>query len=229
MSDSSDESTARPAAPPIAAPTVIVDAYSLELQSLGFDLVAGVDEAGRGALAGPVVAAAVVLPSDCAIEGVRDSKLVPEPERERLYEEIIAAAVAWSVGVVSEQVIDDINILQATFVAMRAAVGSLVPRADYVLIDGRDAVEVGVPCRAIIDGDALCPSISAASIVAKVTRDRIMRALDAELPLFGFSHNKGYATATHRLAVLEHGPSSVHRRTFLRKLFTESDQNTFND
>jgi ribonuclease HII len=205
-------------APAVPAPAVLVDVYRLELQALGFGLVAGVDEAGRGALAGPVVAAAVILPEDCAIAGVRDSKLVPEPEREELYDEIVARAIGWSVGVVSEQVIDEINILQATFVAMRDAVGALEPRADYVLIDGRDAVEVGIPCRAIIDGDALCPSIAAASIIAKVTRDRIMRSIGEQLPQFGFARNKGYATAAHRDAIIEHGPTAVHRRTFLRKL-----------
>ncbi|HVK39924.1 MAG TPA: ribonuclease HII [Candidatus Kapabacteria bacterium] len=201
-----------------AAPSLIVDVHRLEIQALGFGLVAGVDEAGRGALAGPVVAAAVILPDECDIPGVRDSKLVPEPEREELYELIVARALGWSVGIVSEQVIDEINILQATFVAMRQAVGALSPRAEYVLIDGRDAVEVGIPCRAIIDGDALCPTIAAASIIAKVTRDRIMRSLGEVMPQFGFARNKGYATAAHREAILEHGPAHVHRRTFLRRL-----------
>jgi ribonuclease HII len=199
-------------------PAVLVDLYRREVQELGFGLVAGVDEAGRGALAGPVVAAAVILPEDCAIEGVRDSKLVPEPERERLYDEIVARAVGWSVGIVSERTIDEINILQATFVAMRDAVAALEPSAEYVLIDGRDAVEMGIPCRAIIDGDALCPSIAAASIIAKVTRDRIMRALDQHLPMYRFARNKGYATAAHRAAIAEHGAADVHRRTFLRKM-----------
>jgi ribonuclease HII len=203
-------------------PVVIVDLYRREIQELGFGLVAGVDEVGRGALAGPVVAAAVILPEDCRIEGVRDSKLVPEPERERLYDEITARALGWSVGIVSERIIDEINILQATFVAMRHAVDALAPRADYVLIDGRDAVEMGIPCRAIIGGDALCPSIAAASIVAKVTRDRIMRALDEELPQFGFARNKGYATHFHRQAIAEHGPATVHRMTFLRKLLADT-------
>ena len=209
---------------PGTPPTIVRDDYRLELRTLGFGRVAGVDEAGRGALAGPVVAAAVILPDDCTVEGIRDSKLVAEPERERLYEEIVACATAWSVGVVDERLIDEINILQATFVAMRAAVASLEPGADYVLIDGRDAVDVGTPCRAIIDGDALCASIAAASIIAKVTRDRIMRALDVQLPVYGFARNKGYATAEHRRAILAHGPAASHRQTFLRRLLAPCDE-----
>lgn len=210
--------------PPAGAlPTRIIDAYARELQALGFALIAGVDEVGRGALAGPVVAAAVILPDDCSIHGIRDSKLVPEPEREELYEKITACAVGWSVGIVSHSVVDEINILQATFVAMRNAVGELWPRADYVLVDGRDVVEVGIPCRAIIGGDALCPAIGAASIVAKVTRDRIMRVLDVELPQFGFARNKGYATPEHRSAIVEHGPASVHRITFLKNVLADVD------
>jgi ribonuclease HII len=198
--------------------TIIVDEYRRELNELGFGHVAGVDEAGRGALAGPVVAAAVILPNGCTIEGIRDSKLVPEPQRETLYGEITAQAVAWSVGIVDERIIDEVNILQATFRAMRAAVDTLSTRADYVLIDGRDAIELEMPCRAIIDGDALCPSIAAASIVAKVTRDRIMRALDTRLPQFGFARNKGYATLYHRRALAEHGAADVHRQSFLKRM-----------
>ncbi|MBC8143966.1 MAG: ribonuclease HII [bacterium] len=197
---------------------VVVDLFSRELFDLGFTLVAGVDEVGRGALAGPVVAAAVILPEHCVVEGIRDSKLVPEREREVLYDAIVECAIGWGVGIVSHDVVDDINIRQATFVAMRMAIDALEPCADYVLIDGRDTVELGVPCRAIVDGDALCPVIGAASIVAKVTRDRIMRELDIELPQFGLARNKGYATLEHRNAVIEHGPSHIHRMTFLTKL-----------
>ena len=188
-----------------------------EIRALGFELVAGVDEVGRGALAGPVVAAAVLLPCDCIIEGVRDSKLVPEARREALYDAVLARAIAWSVGIVSHEEIDRINILQATFLAMKIAVGGLAVPPDYVLIDGRDLVELGRPCRAIIDGDALCHSIAAASIVAKVTRDRIMRREDELHPHYGFARHKGYGTAMHRGAILEHGPCVIHRRSFLRR------------
>ncbi len=198
--------------------------FEQELRALGFEHIAGVDEAGRGALAGPVVAAAVILHEDCAIAGVRDSKLVPEQERERLYEEITAAAFAWGVGIVGNDVIDRINILQATFEAMRTAVASLPVTPGYVLIDGRDAVATGVPCRAIIDGDALSLSIAAASLVAKVTRDRIMRCLDGEFPQYGFARHKGYGTAGHRTAVLAHGPTGVHRTSFLGKLIGDGSQ-----
>lgn len=192
--------------------------FEEELRGLGFERVAGVDEAGRGALAGPVVAAAVVLPADCAIAGVRDSKLVPEPEREQLYDAVVGSALAWAVGIVDNEVIDRVNILQATLRAMLSAIESLASRPDYVLVDGRDTVRSLVPCRAIVDGDALCLSIAAASLIAKVTRDRIMREHHERLPAYGFARHKGYGTAEHRRAVLEHGPTAIHRRTFLVKL-----------
>lgn len=207
----------------VTATSINLDVHSFELRELGFTLIAGVDEVGRGALAGPVVAAAVIMPDDCTIEGIRDSKLVPEAERERLYDEITAQAIGWSVGIVSHEVIDEINILRATFVAMGHAVETLSPRADYILIDGRDALELGIPCRAIIGGDALCPVVGAASIVAKVTRDRIMRALDSDLPEYGFARHKGYATPEHRQAIMQYGPTVVHRATFLRKLLAEPE------
>ena len=192
-----------------------------ELRLLGFERIAGVDEVGRGALAGPVVAAAVLLPCDCIIDGVRDSKLVAEPERERLYDVIVGCALAWSVGIVDNGEIDRINILQATFEAMRIAVRTLPIPPDYVLIDGRDAVPFGIPCRAIIDGDAFCHAIAAASLIAKVTRDRIMRTLDETHPQYGFARHKGYATPQHRRAVIEHGPTAIHRRSFLGKVLEE--------
>jgi ribonuclease HII len=194
------------------------DDHEREIRALGFELIAGVDEVGRGALAGPVVAAAVILPVGCAIEGVRDSKLVPEPERERLYDEIAGRAICWGVGIVGHEEIDRINVLQATFVAMRHAVLALAQQPHYVLIDGRDMVDVGAPCRAIIAGDALCGSIAAASIIAKVTRDRIMRRQHELMPQYGFAQNKGYATEAHRRAILEHGPTFFHRHSFLGKL-----------
>ncbi len=189
-----------------------------ELRGIGFELIAGIDEAGRGALAGPVVAAAVLLPRDCSIPGVRDSKLIAEPAREKLYDDVTAMAIAWGVGVVDHEEIDRINILQATFLAMRIAVSSLATPPDYLLIDGRDRIDAGLPCRAVIDGDTLCHSIAAASIIAKVTRDRLMRGHDEHAPHYGFARHKGYGTAMHRRAIAEHGPCAIHRRTFLRKL-----------
>lgn len=197
------------------------DDHEREIRALGFELIAGVDEVGRGALAGPVVAGAVLLPCDAVIEGVRDSKLVPEPEREELYEAIVSRAICWSVGIVEHQEIDRINILQATFVAMRQALAALAVRPEYVMIDGRDTVDVGLPCRAIIAGDALCSSIAAASIVAKVTRDRIMRRLEEEYPGYGFARHKGYATEAHRQAIRELGPTRVHRLSFLGKVLQQ--------
>jgi ribonuclease HII len=195
--------------------------HEIELRRLGFELIAGIDEVGRGALAGPVVAAAALLPTECRIDGVRDSKLVPEQERERLYEVIIGQAICWSVGIIEQAEIDSINILQATFAAMRQAVTGMTVQPDYLLIDGRDTPALGRPCRAIIGGDALSVSIAAASIIAKVTRDRIMRQLHDLVPQYGFDRHKGYGTDAHRRAILEHGPSSYHRATFLRKLMQE--------
>ncbi len=192
-----------------------------ELRELGFDRIAGLDEAGRGALAGPVVAAAVVLPPGCLLAGVRDSKLVPEAERETLYQTITQAAVAWGVGIVPNDVIDRVNILQATFIAMRQAIEALRPAPHYVLVDGRDAIGGGFPCRAIVGGDGRSMSIAAASLIAKVTRDRIMRQMDREFPAYGFARHKGYGTAAHRQAVLTHGCSRIHRMSFLGRLLQE--------
>jgi ribonuclease HII len=195
--------------------------HEAELVSQGYTRVAGIDEAGRGALAGPVVAAAVILDGDRLPERVRDSKLVPEPEREQLYDVITHVAVAWGVGIVDSTDIDRINILQATLRAMLLAVDSLPVVPTHLLVDGRDRPGGGIPCRTIIGGDASCISIAAASIIAKVTRDRIMRRLHDEMPHYGFDRNKGYGTAIHRNAILEYGPSPIHRISFLGKLMQE--------
>lgn len=192
--------------------------HERSIRALGFERVAGIDEAGRGALAGPVVAAAVLLPHDCTIDGVRDSKLVREPERERLYDAVMERAVCWGVGIVGQDVIDRINILQASFLAMRIAVAEMEILPDYALIDGRDAPDVGVPCQAIISGDALSGAIAAASIIAKVTRDRILRGQHEIMPCYGFDRHKGYGTPEHRRAILEHGATGFHRVSFLGKL-----------
>ncbi|MEP7218014.1 MAG: ribonuclease HII [Bacteroidota bacterium] len=202
--------------------------HERELLGLGYQRIAGIDEVGRGALAGPVVAAVVLLPEGIIIDRVRDSKQVPDGERERLHDLILERALAWSVGIVSHREIDRINILQATFQAMRLAVAGLSIPPDYVLVDGRDAVDFGVPCRAIIGGDALCHSIAAASIVAKVTRDRIMRREHERSPHYGFHQHKGYGTPMHRAAILRYGPTEIHRWSFLGKILPNLDGNDQN-
>ncbi len=203
----------------ILLPTNVLPTNQIEseLHSEGFLYVAGIDEVGRGSLAGPVVAAAVIFEPGCLIPGVRDSKRVPEPERERLYDIITERAICWSVGLIDSATIDRINILQATFAAMRIAVADLTPQADYLLVDGRDTIDTGIPCRAIIRGDSQSHSIAAASLIAKVTRDRIMRTLHETMPAYGFSHNKGYGTAVHREAIALYGATPEHRKTFIKK------------
>lgn len=179
--------------------------------------VAGVDEAGRGPLAGPVVAAAVVFRPGTHIEGVRDSKVLTASVREELFERITAEAAAFAVGVVDHQTIDAINILQATYRAMHAAVRNLPSSPDYLLVDGNRFCDIGIPFATIIDGDTCCFSIAAASIVAKVTRDRLMVEYDRLYPGYGFAKHKGYATPEHRRAIQRLGLCSIHRRSFLLK------------
>ncbi len=200
------------------------DAFEREIRELEFELVGGVDEVGRGALAGPVVAAAVILPPDFSIPGLRDSKLIPEEEREEVYAAVVGTALCWGVGIIDQGMIDTINILQATFAAMRAAVAEMPLRPQYLLIDGRDTPDLGVPSRAVIGGDALCSSIAAASVVAKVTRDRILRLKDPEMPQYGFARHKGYGTREHRRAILEHGPTEFHRQSFLGRLTSAGER-----
>lgn len=180
----------------------------------GWALVAGVDEAGRGPLAGPVVAAAVVLPPGVEIPGLRDSKQVREPEREALYEQVVAAARCWSVSVSEVEEIDRVNILRASHLAMGRALAALEPPPYGALVDGLPVA--GLPCihRSIICGDAHSVSIAAASILAKVTRDRLMRELDERYPGYGFARHKGYSTPEHFRALKELGPSPCHRRSF---------------
>ena len=185
-----------------------------ELRLSGFLRVAGLDEVGRGCLAGPVVAAAVILPERHRIKGIRDSKVLPRARREALYELILDRAQSVGVGCVEVEVIDRINILQATKLAMHEALGRMPERPDHLLIDALSLRDVEVPQRAIIDGDAISASIAAASIVAKVTRDRICDEFDRRYPAYGFARNKGYGTRTHVDALLEQGPCAWHRRTF---------------
>ena len=184
------------------------------LRRVGFVHVAGVDEVGRGCLAGPVVAAAVVLHPDRHIPGVCDSKLVPSVERERLYDRIIRSAVAWAVASADPAEIDRINIHQASLRAMQRAVLSLVPLPDMVLVDAFRVPELPMAQRGIPHGDRRCSAIAAASIVAKVTRDRQMRELHGRDPRYGFDRHKGYATADHLEAMARFGYSDVHRRSF---------------
>jgi ribonuclease HII len=179
----------------------------------GAKLVAGVDEVGRGSLFGPVVAAAVVLDSSYRIRGLRDSKLLPAERREVLAERIREHAIAWSVAAVDAARIDQINIYQASRVAMQEAVSLLNPGADHLLIDAMK-LHCDLPQRAIIHGDALSASIAAASILAKVERDKMISAWDPVFPIYGLASNKGYSTPKHLAALREHGPSPLHRQSF---------------
>ncbi|MBE6954915.1 MAG: ribonuclease HII [Ruminococcaceae bacterium] len=180
-------------------------------------LIAGVDEAGRGPLAGPVCAAAVILPKDLEIPGLNDSKKLTEKKRDELYDVILEKAEAYSVAMASEQEIDDINILQATFLAMRRALDGLSVRPDLALIDGNRETDFGLPVKTVIKGDSLSANIAAASILAKVTRDRLMEEYDKQYPEYGFAVHKGYGTKRHYVALDEHGQSPIHRKSFLKK------------
>jgi ribonuclease HII len=184
------------------------------LRRLGFDRVAGVDEVGRGCLAGPVVAAAVVLDPRAHVAGLADSKVVPADERDVLARLIVGRATAWAVAIVEADEIDRLNIHRASLQAMRQAVAQLAPLPDAVLVDGFRIPDLAIPQRGIVKGDRRCAAIAAASIVAKVTRDRLMQALDAQDPRYGFARHKGYATAEHLEAVARYGYSAVHRRSF---------------
>jgi ribonuclease HII len=186
----------------------------------GFGTIAGVDEAGRGAIAGPVVAAAVILPLDDAtrlaeLDGVNDSKVLTPQRREALYEQIVANAVAYGISMADAATIDEIGILPANMMAMRAALGQLEPGADYLLIDGPLRLRnVTIPQQTVVRGDSLSLSIAAASILAKVTRDHYMMALESRYPAYGFARHKGYCTRAHVAAVSTHGPCDEHRHSF---------------
>ena len=185
----------------------------------GFKYVCGVDEAGRGPLAGPVCAAAVILPEDCEIEGLNDSKKLSEKKREALYDIIISKALAYSVCYGTLEEIEQYNILNATFLAMNRAIESLKISADYALVDGnRVPKEIKIPCETVVKGDAKSASIAAASILAKVTRDRLLLEYDSKYPEYGFKNHKGYGTAAHYAAIKEYGPTPVHRLSFLKNV-----------
>lgn len=193
------------------------DLYSCEAAlRKNYPILCGIDEAGRGPLAGPVCAAACVLPEGLVIEGLNDSKKLSEKRREALYEQITTQAVAWAVCLVDEAVIDEINILQATFRAMRGAVAKLGLQPDLCLVDGNRDPGLGLPTRTVVKGDASCASVAAASILAKVTRDRLMCAYDAQYPGYGFAVHKGYGTKAHYAAIQQLGLCPIHRRSFLK-------------
>jgi ribonuclease HII len=197
------------------------------LRRYGFGRIAGVDEVGTGCLAGPVAAGAVVLDPSRHIPGLCDSKLISADERERLYDLIVVKAASWCVELVGPGEIDAINIRQAAFVAMRQAIHGLTPLPDCVIVDGFRIPNLLFPQRAFVRGDKRCAAIAAASILAKVTRDRVMMTLDADDPRYGFGRHKGYATAEHLAAVGKFGYSTVHRRSFRPpSLFDTMDEPT---
>lgn len=184
----------------------------------GISPVCGVDEAGRGPLAGPVCAAAVILPQGLMIEGLNDSKKLTEKKREALYDVICEKAVAYGIAFATVEEIEQLNILGATYLAMNRAIAKLDPTPAMALIDGNRNAGIEVASRTVIKGDSNCASIAAASILAKVTRDRLMLSLAEQYPQYGFEKHKGYGTAAHYAALREHGPSEVHRMSFLKKM-----------
>lgn len=190
--------------------------FDLDRKTEGF--LAGVDEAGRGPLAGPVVAAAVILPNDVIIDGINDSKKLSEKKREMLYDEICQKAVAYSIASVDEKEIDKINILQATFKAMRECVAGLLVIPSYVLVDGNKSPQLDIDHETVVKGDAKSMSVAAASILAKVTRDRYMTEMSEKYPGYGFHKHKGYGTKAHYEAISELGICPIHRKTFLKKV-----------
>ena len=190
------------------------DIFEAEARRCGYRLVAGLDEAGRGPLAGPVVAAAVILPSRCALDGLNDSKQLSEADRERLYEEITRRALGVGTGLATEREIDTMNILEATRLAMTRAIQVLSPSPEVLLLDAVTLPFITLPQRPIIKGDSLSVSIAAASIVAKVSRDRLMGAYHQRYPQYNFQCHKGYATSEHLRLLAAYGPCEIHRRSF---------------
>lgn len=191
-----------------------------EIESeLPYDLICGVDEAGRGPLAGPVCAAAVILPKGLVIPGLNDSKKLTDKRRRELFPIIQQEAVSFGIAFAGQEEIDEINILQATFLAMRRAIDQLDPKPDFALIDGNRETDFGVPCKTVIKGDSLSANIAAASVLAKVTRDNWMIEAAEKYPGYGFEIHKGYGTKAHYAALEKLGPCAIHRRTFLKKLY----------
>ena len=191
------------------------------LCSEGFEVICGVDEAGRGPLAGPVCAAAVVLPKGLEIPGLTDSKKLTDKKRRELFPVIKEQALAYGIGLASHEEIDEINILQATYLAMERALAQLSVKADIALIDGNRAKDFGLPVRTVVKGDSLSANIAAASVLAKVTRDDLMLQMADKYPGYGFDIHKGYGTKAHYEALRTHGASPIHRMTFLKKFYGE--------
>ncbi len=204
--------------PPADSVKMMQDAlleHELALWKCGFCQIAGVDEVGRGPLAGPVVACACILPKGVVFHGIKDSKALSANERKRLSDFLTTHPdIHYALSEISHTVIDEINILRATLLAMKQAIESLRKKPDFVLVDGRDVPFVDLPCRAVIRGDAACQCIAAASIIAKVHRDALMDSYHESYPHYGFNKHKGYATAIHRKAIEKYGPSAIHRKSF---------------
>ena len=200
-----------------------VNMWEIEYSCYGDDVavICGVDEAGRGPLAGPVCAAAVILPKGLEIPGLTDSKKLTDKKRRELMPVIKEQALAYGIGFASEKEIDEINILQATYLAMERALAQLSVKADLALIDGNRAKDFGLPVKTVVKGDSLSANIAAASVLAKVTRDDIMVEMAEKYPEYGFEIHKGYGTKAHYAALTEHGPSEIHRMTFLKKFYGE--------
>ena len=198
--------------------------YENEAYSKGYKRVCGVDEAGRGPLAGPVFAAAVILPRGCVIEGVNDSKKLSEKKREELFEKIKSEALCYSIASVDEKTIDEINILNATFLAMEKAVEGLEIKTDFVMIDGNRAPKhLDIPCQTVVKGDAKSASIAAASILAKVSRDRFMLEMAEKYPEYCFEKHKGYGTKLHYEMLDKYGVSEIHRKSFLKSWYAKNE------
>lgn len=197
--------------------------YSIEneYREKGFNIICGVDEAGRGPLAGPVYAAAVILPSDCVIEGLNDSKKLTEKKREALFDKIKEKALAYGIASADEKEIDEINILNATFLAMKRAIDSLSVKPDLALIDGNQKPHTDIEEVTVVKGDAKSMSIAAASVLAKVSRDRFMLEMAEKYPQYEFARHKGYGTKLHYEKIAQYGVCDIHRRTFLKKILGE--------
>lgn len=197
--------------------------YENEALEKGYTNICGVDEAGRGPLAGPVCAAAVILPKGHIIEGVNDSKKLTEKKREKLFDVIIDECVSYSIAFATVEEIEELNILNATMLAMQRAVEGLDVKADYAMIDGNRLPPLNIPAECIVKGDANSMSIAAASILAKVARDRLCLKYDELYPEYGFAQHKGYGTKLHREMILKYGPCEIHRKSFLKKIYKNAN------
>lgn len=196
---------------------LILKEQEKQLREKGFKAICGIDEAGRGPLAGPVVVASVIMPENSMIEGVNDSKKISEKKREKLYDQILEEAISYGVGIIGQDEIDEINILNATKEALTLSLKELTTKPDLIIVDALTHIDtMGIPYESIIKGDAKCYSIASASIIAKVTRDRIMREWDSVYPEYGFIQHKGYGTAKHISAIKEYGLCPIHRKSFTK-------------